>query len=141
MMHGLMKKRGKTTVISIAALGVLVLVASTIAFRTEILDLGYRLHWLHGEPGFLGLYAEERSGAVSVREVYHGGPAAKAGVQVDDQVIEVNGVKIGELQDIIRGMQTCYRGRTIPIVVQRGGQTLKLPVTLASSSKVVTEGS
>lgn len=139
MMHGLMKKRGKTTVISIAALGLLLLLASIFAFRREILDLANRPHSLQRERGFLGIYVGNSSGAVCVREVVPGGPAARAGLRCDDQIIEVNGMKIGKLQEFVREVQNCYRGQMVRIVVQRGGQTLKLPVTLASSSEVVTE--
>jgi len=52
IMQGLMKKRGKTAVISIAALGVLLILASTIAFRSQILELAYRLHWLQREDDY-----------------------------------------------------------------------------------------
>ncbi len=60
-----------------------------------------------------------------------GSPAAKAGLQAEDIILEVNGTAIDAshaLQDLIDQYNV---GDTVTLKVQRGSQTLTIPVTLA----------
>lgn len=66
--------------------------------------------------------------------VDHDAPAAKAGLHVHDVILAVNGQTItgeAELRRSLRGMPP---GRTITLVISRGGQQQTLKITLADRS-------
>ena len=73
--------------------------------------------------------------AVAVPEVQAfapGSSAQAAGLQVGDRIIAVSGNKIDSFTQILEYVVP-YPGRTIPIAVKRGEQTLVIPVKIATS--------
>ena len=73
--------------------------------------------------------------AVAVPEVQAfapGSSAQAAGLQVGDRIVAVSGNKIDSFTQILEYVVP-YPGRTIPIAVKRGEQTLVLPVKIATS--------
>ncbi|TSA44534.1 PDZ domain-containing protein [bacterium] len=57
-------------------------------------------------------------------------PAAKAGVQAEDIILEVNGVKVDENNSLGNLIQRYNIGDTITLKVQRGDKTIDIPVVL-----------
>jgi len=73
--------------------------------------------------------------AVAVPEVQAfapGSSAQAAGLQVGDRIVAVSGNKIDSFTQILEYVVP-YPGRTIPIAVKRGEQTLVIPVKIAAS--------
>jgi len=63
--------------------------------------------------------------------VIKGSPADKAGVQAEDIILEVNGVKVDDKNVLTSLVQRYNIGDTITLKVQRGDKALDIPVILA----------
>ena len=70
-----------------------------------------------------------------VAEVTAGGPAAAAGLKVDDIVMTVNGSLIADPTSLIVTVRSFAPGDTVELTVTRDGQTLTVPVTLEASKQ------
>jgi putative serine protease PepD len=70
-----------------------------------------------------------------VAEVTDGGPAAAAGLKVDDIVMTVNGSLIADPTSLIVTVRSFAPGDTVELTVTRDGQTLTVPVTLEASKQ------
>ena len=68
-----------------------------------------------------------------VAEVTEGGPAAAAGLRVDDVVMLVDGQQIADPTSMIVTVRSYAPGDTVELTVNRDGQTLKVPVKLEAS--------
>ncbi|PJZ65256.1 serine protease [Leptospira wolffii] len=66
-----------------------------------------------------------------VRQVQNGSAAAEAGIDVDDVILEIEGVKIKNASDVVSKIRASKVGQRISILVFRKGQTLKISVKLA----------
>ena len=64
-----------------------------------------------------------------------GAPAEKAGLQVGDVILSIDGNPIREFQDIVENVSV-GRDRTLQFRVQRGDQVIELPVTPGTIEKV-----
>jgi regulator of sigma E protease len=64
-----------------------------------------------------------------------GGPAEKAGLQVGDIILMIDGNEIREFQDIVENVSV-GQGRTLQFRVRRGDQLVELPVTPGTIEKV-----
>ncbi len=62
--------------------------------------------------------------------VIKGSPADKAGIQAEDVVLEVNGVKVDENNALTNLVQRYNIGDTITLKIQRGDKTMDIPVVL-----------
>jgi len=70
-----------------------------------------------------------------VNQVFPGSPAAKAGVQSQDLILDFNGQKVGgtkELQGIVERLDV---GKTYPMTLIRDGKRMSLPVTVEAMPK------
>ena len=70
-----------------------------------------------------------RKTAVQVMQVVDGSPAAKAGIQPGDRVLDVDDVTVGGVEDLQRLMDGGAIGRRLAVRVLREGRTLELGVT------------
>jgi len=68
---------------------------------------------------------------VIVANVIAGGPAEKAGIQVNDVIVSLNGTTIKDYEGLQDFLQTRKVGETITVEIIRNGNTLSIPVTLA----------
>jgi regulator of sigma E protease len=78
---------------------------------------------------FVGLTQGYFQTSTTLAEVVEGSPAAEAGIEPGDTMISI----AGEQADDWLGVQTTiqqHAGEEIPVVVQRGGQTIEVPVTV-----------
>jgi S1-C subfamily serine protease len=77
-------------------------------------------------------YAEESVKGVKLSGVAADGPAAKAGVQSGDVVVELAGKKIENIYDYTYAIEALKIGEAVKIVVQRGAQRIEATVTPSS---------
>ena len=86
--------------------------------------IGITVHEVDGAAG--GATAEE--GAI-VTDVRAGGPAAAAGVEAGDVVVEFDGERVRSTRQLARLVQETPAGRTVPAAVLRDGERVTLTVT------------
>ncbi len=67
--------------------------------------------------------------------VVDGGPAAQAGIQTGDRVVEVNGQQVVQLASLVTALSGPV-GRSVEIVVQRGEEKLKFTVSLVDARTI-----
>jgi serine protease Do len=75
-------------------------------------------------------YGLPRLMGARVLQVYDGTPAARAGLKVDDIVLNFDGAAVQDETDLIHRVSLTPINKTIRIVVLRGGQQLPLQITL-----------
>lgn len=84
--------------------------------------------------GFLGVGLSDRldggSGAL-VTEVVAGSPAEKAGIEVGDAVIAIEGVEITGQESLVATIRDYRPGDEVGIELRRGGRTIKVQAVLA----------
>jgi serine protease Do len=71
---------------------------------------------------------KEKEGAL-VSQVYEGSPAEKAGLKVGDIVVEIDGKKIKNSQDLVHEVLKKEVGQKVEIEIIREGKPMKVPVT------------
>jgi serine protease Do len=81
----------------------------------------------------------EERGAV-VRRVEESSPAAKAGLQKDDVILEFQGEKVQSASQLARLVRETPPGRTVSIGVSRGGASQRLSATLGEGGGRVRVG-
>jgi hypothetical protein len=79
---------------------------------------------------YLGLAFEENTTVVS--QVIKDGPADKAGVKAGDKVLALGDAKIDSIPALIKVLQGLKPGAEVKLQLQRGDQTLTVPVKLGS---------
>jgi serine protease Do len=73
---------------------------------------------------------EEKEGAL-IGQVFEGSPAEKAGLKVGDIVVEIDGKKIKNSQDVVREVLKKKVGQKIELEIVREGKRIKVEVTTA----------
>jgi serine protease Do len=81
---------------------------------------------------------KEKSGAL-ISQVYEGSPAEKAGLKAGDAVIEIDGVKITNSQDVVREVLKKQVGQKINFVVLREGKRTEISLTTAQMPEKLGE--
>jgi S1-C subfamily serine protease len=71
---------------------------------------------------------------VFVTEVYDGGPAAQAGMEVGDVVVAINGKEIDNEVSLADMLSTKAPGDSVSVTIYRGDQPMTLKVTLGELS-------
>jgi putative serine protease PepD len=80
---------------------------------------------------YLGVSTGEGSGGAVVQEVTPGAPAASAGLQAGDVIVAIGGEQVDGPDDVAAAIQDRSPGDSIPVEVQRDGQSQTLDVVLA----------
>lgn len=76
---------------------------------------------------------------VVVAEVRRNSPADKAGVQVEDVIVKLNGRDVASRQQLISIAERLRIGQAVPLTVIRGGKELELQVTAAEFPEEVAQ--
>ena len=85
------------------------------------------------ERGYAGLLADDqadRGRGVRILKLEPGGPAEKAGLQPQDLITALDGVRVRQLSDMAMILEQVVPGQTMQVDVLRGDQTQRLPLTL-----------
>ena len=77
----------------------------------------------------------QQAGGVVVQEVEEGSPAAKAGLKVDDVIVEFDGERVRSARNFTRLVQETADGRTVKANIVRRGARQTLDVTPEASAR------
>ncbi len=80
--------------------------------------------------GSIPNYAQEGLQGVLLDGAREGTPAAKAGVQKGDVIVEFAGQQVRTIQDYVNALRLSRPGQTVKVVVLRDGQRVELEATL-----------
>ncbi len=91
---------------------------------------------------FLGILPSRDGGdaGVRVRYVYADSPAAKAGIQVDDRIVEVDAAKIADAAALRERLNGLAPEQSIRVEFRRGEETLYPEIKLAALPEAVPDG-
>ena len=81
-------------------------------------------------PEIAARLALKQTGGAFVAAVLDGAPASRAGLRVNDVIVEVDGRATQEPADAINTIAMSAPEQTIPLKVLRGGETVDLKITL-----------
>lgn len=113
-------------------------------------------HWLHSSPtkaaqGYLGidirdvtpdemktLKLADDKGA-EIIDVDHDGPACKAGLELHDVILQMNGQKIDNQEQLREMLRAIPPGRTVTLVISRNGQQQTISTQMANREEVERE--
>ena len=76
---------------------------------------------------------------ILVYSVTRNGSAHKAGLQVDDIIVEYDGIAATTQDAFVEYVQTLYVGDVLHLTVNRGGETVKVDVTMADMNEMGDE--
>jgi serine protease Do len=79
---------------------------------------------------------KELTTGVILETVEPGGPADKAGIKAGDLVSEFDGERVRSVRQFLRLVQETTPGRSVPVVLSRGGQRVTVNVTPERASDV-----
>jgi putative serine protease PepD len=68
-----------------------------------------------------------------VQSLTSGGPAAKAGIQVGDIIVQVGSQQTAGAEAVIAAVRSHRPGDAVPVVVQRGSERRTVTVTLGNA--------
>jgi putative serine protease PepD len=80
------------------------------------------------------------SGGAQISSIASGSPAAAANIQAGDLVTAINGSPITSTEQFIAVVDTYPPGTKLTLTVKRGGQTLKISMTLGTRPPAPTTG-
>jgi len=85
---------------------------------------------------YLGLEAEElpNTKGLRVATVTRESPAWKAGFQVEDRIMGINGFSINSMNDMIQQLEKARPGQSIIFLINRAGRTRELTAVLISQA-------
>ena len=81
---------------------------------------------------------KEKEGAL-ISQVYEGSPAEKAGLKAGDIIVQIDGKKIKDSQDVVREVLKRQIGQKILLEVIREGKRVEIPVITAQMPSMPTE--
>jgi predicted metalloprotease with PDZ domain len=86
------------------------------------------------QDGYLGAATSVVNGKVTVSGVRRGSAAYTDGLNVGDEIISVNGFRVGD--DLLRFISGRRVGDTVNLLINRSGQLRELPIKLTQNSLV-----
>lgn len=81
------------------------------------------------QPPWIGLMFESRT-TTKIETVLPGTPAERAGLQIGDEIVSVDGSQVARGADVVAIVTGHKAGDRLVLSVSRGGNTLEIPVTL-----------
>jgi serine protease Do len=79
------------------------------------------------------------SGGVFVSQVTPGGPAAKAGVEVSDIIVGVNGQTVKDGDQLVQTISAAQPGSTVDMKLLRDGKTMNVAVKIGDRAAIVAD--
>jgi serine protease DegQ len=79
--------------------------------------------------GFLGFEIDEKDNAIIVGGVLPKGPAAGAGLQAGDRILQIGSAKIKSVADVRRQVQRLLPDQEVRLQIQRGDEEMELKIT------------
>jgi len=79
---------------------------------------------------YLGVSLEDSDGGVKVTDVVSDGPAAAAGIKIDDRIVRLGDKETSSLERLQEVVGQMRAGKEITVVVRRGNDELTVTVTL-----------
>jgi putative serine protease PepD len=83
-------------------------------------------------PSGANLLSTQKSSGVTVTKVETQGPAAKAGLEVDDVITKINGTPVASYDQLISVIARYNPGQTVTLTILRDGQTKQVKVTFSN---------
>jgi putative serine protease PepD len=83
-------------------------------------------------PSGQNLLSTQKSNGVTITKVETGGPAAKAGLEVDDVITKINGTTVASYDQLISVIARYNPGQTVTLTILRAGQSKQVKVTFAN---------
>ena len=80
-----------------------------------------------GRPAWIGIWPDPQS--TRVLQVVPGGPASRAGIQLGDELVTIDGHATTDGRQIVELVRTLPSGKPVSFVVRRGGKQWTLTVT------------
>lgn len=158
---GLERHAGKARMSHVRSFGVLVLAAGVVLFHgvssvAQPVSGGHAILRIVGLPGkssqgYLGVdlsdVTDEQISALKLKEAHgaeiigmdHDAPACKAGLQVHDVILQMNGQTIESQEQLRRMLRETPAGRQVSFVVSRDGQQRTVLIQLANREDVERE--
>lgn len=102
----------------------------------EIISTGKATHAYIGvstvtlTPDLQSQYDLSRSSGILVAQVSAGGPAARAGIQQGDIIVELEGEEMVESADLLMAIRDKKPGDTVEVSIDRNGEQMVIEVTL-----------
>lgn len=96
----------------------------------------------HPKLPFLGVGpdpANQPDEGTVVGTVLDDGPAAKAGLQKGDKIMQFDGQEVNGWLDLVRQIQGCAIGKKVKLKIERGEQTLDLEVEIGEKKRKDTQ--
>jgi putative serine protease PepD len=84
------------------------------------------------QPTGANLLSTQKSTGVTITKVETQGPAAKAGLEVDDVITKINGVTVTSYDQLISVIARYDPGQTVTLTILRAGQTKQVKVTFSN---------
>ncbi|HWB01873.1 MAG TPA: trypsin-like peptidase domain-containing protein [Verrucomicrobiales bacterium] len=81
---------------------------------------------------WLGIQMQNVDNGVAVVEIIEGSPAQKAGVELEDVILKVDGKAVGNTGDVASRVRSSAPGDKLKLTVKRGDSEKELDVTLAA---------
>lgn len=85
------------------------------------------------EKAFLGLKTVNQGGRIVISSVFRGHGAWNGGLNVDDEIIAVNGDRLGTIDDLDRIIEAAKPNDQLTILISRDGILQQLSVTLTKN--------
>jgi hypothetical protein len=91
---------------------------------------------------WLGVFLSQRdtNRGATVEHVYPAGPAARAGLERDDVIQQINGQQVTSGDDLVSALEQMHPGDKAEITVLRNNEPTKLTATLGNRGSYVSHG-
>jgi serine protease Do len=126
-------KTAKLTVLCLGVAGAVSFSVSTVIAQGSVENQDRqrrpRVMTLDGRGAQIGVVVDDVAEGVRVEEVDQNGPAAKAGLQAGDIIVEVDGERVRSARQFSRLVQETASGRTMALGVTRDGTRQTVNVT------------
>jgi len=84
----------------------------------------------------LGVQLKGDDGKLVIEDVSEGSGAEKAGMEKGDLIINVEGTKVGDIEELMKELEGKKAGTAVKISVKRGDEVLELDVTLSARDEL-----